>query len=434
MKKALSEAISLIKQAGFGYVKVEMEGHIGRRAAKCDDCSGNGRGECKDCLGLGVTTKKPIKECAVCRGDGYSKCKLCDGDGRINYGDEYPCQRFILDYVSNKVYGKPLDKLPSYKDGQALFKNLGSRLVFGRFYWDGSVDSEYTFTIPVEYIEDLPYYLEAFREFSKVGGNRLDITGAGMHTSVLPTSSKGKYPCDVRLDPAGMENFKKEMTKLLPALFFVAAAGPNTRSLSPRRPQISNEKYSAICTHNNTSLEYRVFDTCYDHPERILDFVQVIANSLKFYMDPSLKVKTLGRNYGFSDTRQLSTFFKSAEELRILAHQIRYLKPTDKSFVKMKSERGTAKSIKQLMLIERTRIGQLRVEYQQYKKHYEESLKRPLSPTELSYIPGMMAYEGISESEAEKKVRQQNQPPLVSFQKFLSDNLNNKSTTLKVAV
>ena len=160
-----------------------------------------------------------------------------------------------------------------------------------------------------------PYNREAFKVFGlKASKGNVNVQGSGMHIAVLPEGCAGKYPVrSIRLDTAGLRNFQTEMTKLLPALYFVGTAGHRSRAMTYRTPRISHDsKYSAVYTQNGTIFEYRVFETCYDRPEAVYEYIQVISNSLKFYANPNLKVKALGKKFGFPSTTEIAHYYSTS--------------------------------------------------------------------------------------------------------------------------
>lgn len=411
MQVALKEAIEQIKKAGFSHIKVELEGDIGRDGEQeCSDCYGEGREDCDNCSGEGYVetgqytriSDEPVREeCDDCYGDGRIDCSECGGSGEMgNFMEEDTCEEYMKSHVPSDV----LD-----------------RLTYGRFYEDGSVDSEFTFTVPIEAIEDVPVWMKAFIALSDECGGRLDVRGAGLHVGLIPTASNGVYPSRARLDSDGIANFKSEMTKLLPALFFVASAGHQSRDLGYRHASIGEDKYHAISTHDDTSLEYRVFETCYDKPEAFYDYVKVIANSLKFYADPTLKVKTLGKQFGFNDGDNVARFYNTPEQLRILNATIKHLKPRDKTYKKLKEERGVRFTISSLTQREKARMSEIRNDYREYRRHWLAKNGAPLTERQEMDVNRLVT-DGYPRSEAVDLVRG-NQGTLMSLTQFISEQL-----------
>ena len=413
MKAALKEAIEQIKTAGFSHIKVELEGDIGRDGEReCQECYGSGELQCSNCEGGGYVhtmddnNNEYENECADCSGDGEESCDACDGSGNSgSFMDEETCEDFMRQWIREKHPGAE------------------ERLTYGNFYEDGSVDSEFTFTVPIENVEDVLLWTEAFKALAyEAGDGNIDVSGAGLHVSVLPATSNGRYPCGGQLPESNLNNFMNEVTKLLPALFFLASSGHQSRDLGYRHASIGYDKYHAISTHDATSLEYRVFETCYDRPEAFYDYVKVIANTLKFYADPSLKVSALGKTFGFNDGNECARFFSTPEQLRILNATVKHLKPKDKSFKKLKEERGVRYTIKSLASKEKAKIAQLREDYRIYRRNYLETRSRPLTERELADVDRYMVYESWSRRQAEAYVRGDT-APLMSLADFITKNL-----------
>src|SRR5690606_3810881 len=128
-------------------------------------------------------------DCTQCNGDGEVQ-----GDG-INFDDEDECQQYIEEAMGDEAT-KAFDYI--------------------KFYDDGSVDSEVTATIALDKVEHVLTMIEAFKKLADANGNGMDVDGAGMHVSVLTTSV---YPTRRMLPNEKIENFRTEVTKLLPALF-----------------------------------------------------------------------------------------------------------------------------------------------------------------------------------------------------------------------
>lgn len=429
MRQVIKEAIQQIKDAGFSHIKVELEGDLGRDGERdCETCFGEGGYECDNCNGSGQVVDydanrlelgldeddEVYKDCEYCFGDGRVECDDCSGEGtHSHYIDEEDCEQIMRDYVSRET----LD-----------------RLVYGNFYEDGSVDSEFTFTVAIEDSEDIIEWINAFKHLAERASEdgHIDVTGAGMHITLLQS---GDYDAQSSLNRAGMRNFESEVTKLLPALFFVASSGHQSRDLQYRYPRISgNDKYSAIYTHGDTCLEYRLFETCYDRPEAIWDFIQAIAQTLKFYTNPELKVKAIGKRFGFTDGDNLARFYNTPEQLRILNSTIKEVKPKDKSFKKLKEERGVRYTIKSLTNQEKIRLAQLRQDYREYVKRAEEVMRRPLTESEQQRVDWLMTEDGLSRDDAITHIRGR-RSRIEDFQTFVENNTrSNRYEMMAVAV
>ena len=309
-------AIALVRKAGFGYLKVELEGQMNRpeegKTETCPDCDGEGEVECDACNGYGCVENDENEKCVCddCNGSGCVECLRCYGDGEIEsrescFHDTDACREWIL------------DQLPSA---------ARDAIIFSKFYYDGSVDSELTFTVRLEDCEYIPSVIEAFRALSDEVGGGLETDGAGMHIGLLPIESDGRYPYDGRsFSRRGIKNFATQCELLMPALLCSAMSSPDSRPLYYRVPRVSSEKYSAIHVMNGTCIEYRLFETCFNNPMMALDYIKTISETLKFYINPNKKVKTLGETIEYLDGDGTKTFLRSANDVKTVKHQLRYL-------------------------------------------------------------------------------------------------------------
>lgn len=432
MTKALQDAIERIKNAGFDHIKVELEGQIGRDGeADCRDCGGAGNLTCESCDGAGVVANPQYTgaiildtgdheeeiECATCWGDGETSCDECGGRGTAgDFYEESTCEEFMRNYVPREVR---------------------DRLVYGQFYDDGSVDSEFTFTVHIDHIKDVMNWIEAFKALAKEcgSGDGIDVRGAGMHISVIPDYMSGEYPCDDgRLNRDGVRNFTQQVTKLLPALFFLASADHRSRATNYRHVEITEDKYGAISTHDDSCFEFRIFETCYEQPEAFFDYIEVIANCLRYYADPTASAKTLGKKFCFNEHGEgVSRFFETCDQLRVLNAQIKELKPRNKTYKRLKQERGVNHTIKSLTLEDKKKAAQLRVEWYEHKKQVDQLVSKPLSPAEQREVDLYITQEGFSYAHAVRVLR--NLPErLITLRDYIQQNMpqNRGGTTIEV--
>lgn len=445
MKGPIKKAIKDIKGAGFGYIKVEMEALLNREdaARRCRSCE-RGQAQCTACEGRGVIVTPPnaqymtetVTNCTACNGVGHSTCTACNG--RYNQGT-WSCtesHKFILDYVLREYYGSSYEEMraanpvpPYTTERRAIFYGMPD-LIYGWFYDDHSVDSEYTFTIPIDKVGVLPTYLKAFKALGRET-DYMDVSGAGMHISVLPADSNGKYPCTTRMPRDKVDNFSVQMSKLLPALYFLSTPSHRHRALSYRIPRVSKDtKYSAIFTHGDTCFEYRVFETCYERPEAIFDFIGVIAKSLRFYADPKLTVKKLGKQFGITGDGNIGSNFSTPEQLRILNATVKHLKPEGKSLKQLKIERDVCATIKSLRIEQKKKIASLTQQYEEHKRRFEEIRQRPLNDVEKVTVDELMLEDGLSHSQAVQYVMDTRGGRMIgTFGEFLAGNLVRHSRT-----
>lgn len=281
--------------------------------------------------------------------------------------DEDDCEQWIEDHVSDEAK---------------------KALVYGRFYDDGSVDSEFTFTVPI----DNPYvvieYINAFKELSHEAGNGLQVDGAGMHIAIL-NSKDGNYSNRQnsddgnKLSPKRTANFAASMTSLLPALYFLGTSDARSRGLGFREPVVcknnySRGKYQAI-SHMSQVFEYRVFDTCYDKPEAFLDYLCVIAKSLQFYKLTKVTMPFFGKigQLVFPDEGyHLSRFYQSIKHLEALNLGLAILKPDHKSIEQLKKERSFDIDDKKLAEADKKLTLKWQAEYDNAKKLFNQTVER----------------------------------------------------------
>lgn len=357
--KALEKSINKIKKAGFSHIKIELEAQLNRDDNSttydtCEDCDGQGSIALFDRYGNEVSET--------------SECNSCYGEGEIEndstrFGDEDDCENFILEHVSQAC-----------KDA----------LVYQRFYNDGSVDSEITFTMKVEDVKYAMEMITAFKSLADEIGNGLDVDGAGMHIAVL---TSGRYPTHDSLPYDKIANFKREVTKLLPALFVSATSGNFSRGFSYRQPRIaSDEKYSAIYTKGDTNIEYRLFETCYDRPEALLEYVGTIARTLEYYADPTKKVAMQGKTYNMYDNHEMSGLIDSPEQVSIIKKQFSLIKPMGYTIKQIMDDRGIDLLITNARQRQSGAVKSLKLAYIEHAKAHETRIKSPLSERQQDYM------------------------------------------------
>jgi len=287
--KQIEASINKIKKAGGSYIKVECEGNFDTEYSgdgdwlECDDCCGTGSVECSECGGMGYFTDDDGDEieCECCWGRGTEECANCNGEG--GWRDENIDDSVDYDYIYDCIQ----NELTQEQRKCITFQDVGN---------DGSVNTEWTFTIPIEMAVELPEYLKAFRS----AGLR-NIDNAGLHISILNDGNIN----ECSLDNQKLDNFKKEASKLMIGL--IASSTPSQRIRGYRfcYPVISDtEKYSAIYTHSKKYLEFRIFHVCYDKPEHIYSYIRAIAGMMKYYSNTKCKIPELEKG-GVRDNREL---------------------------------------------------------------------------------------------------------------------------------
>ena len=206
-----------------------------------------------------------------------------------------------------------------------LPQSVLDNITYGQAYNDSSVNMEYTFTIKTEAIRDVPQIIEVFRDCAEYGYN---TDNAGFHISVLKNKD-GIYPSDDILQQDKIDNFAKEVTRLLPALLYAGSNDGYTRSFTYRYPKISRDKYSAI-RYGNGCIEYRLFDPCIDNPDKVFEYITTIANTLKYYSKRKLKSNLYNEfklNTGSFDNSQnkIEKLFASYDNLVALKKTMPYV-------------------------------------------------------------------------------------------------------------
>jgi hypothetical protein len=218
--------------------------------------------------------------------------------------------------------------------------------IFMKTYNDGSVDTEITLTLPYTDPKHVEYGMEYLRAFHLLGEEigQININRAGLHIAIIP-NQEGSYPRNCYLNGRKLTNFMQSMHHLKPALLFLASHDKKSRALNFRDPRGNGEydKYSMV---NGSSgvLEYRCFQTCYDNPVALVDYMVVIGNSLKFYSDNPVVAPWFGSigkvplEYSNS-VETLDKHFITEANLIALEKGVTLLKPSYKTFTQLKAER-----------------------------------------------------------------------------------------------
>ena len=336
---------------GFPYVKVELEANVDpgeyRSQSECFSCDGAGTRVCGECDGDGTISTV----CTTCNGDGLmsddSETRPCPDctDGRVQTRCS-DCSEGHTDCVecNGRGFFDNNDWVEGYLDDfwDVFRKKMGDNmdiLEHSRIYHDGSVDTEVTLTLWVEHLDKIPGIIEAFRESCYEFG-RCDTGNAGLHITLLPGS---RYPTKEKLDGRKLDNFKKQVSKLLLGLTCLGSPDDSTRAFEFRDLEVSSDrKYSAIYTRGDTCIEYRLFDACFDRPSYIIRYLELIEKTLRYYSDRPkrfLKLKdriTLKKSNEILNKayrgcyRKLADVFRTDESIARLFRELVY-------FVKRKS-------------------------------------------------------------------------------------------------
>jgi hypothetical protein len=225
-----------------------------------------------------------------------------------------------------------------------------SPLVFSHVY--GDCETEWTFTIKLDKPENvllIVEFIKAFKDLAKFLKKRsINTDGAGMHMAYL-FDKECRYPSRADLDLEDKYRaFKKSVTPLLPALFFMSANKKKkgvtvTRSSDARSSVISHDKFSAIHFDYNT-LEFRVFDTVYTNPRHALMNAIVMGKCMRYWTG-KVSNKKLYNSYdrvefgGFSTNVPLTDIFYAKEHVYLLNEGLKRVKPAHVSVKALKQAR-----------------------------------------------------------------------------------------------
>lgn len=340
--KTLNEAIKQIKRRDFNFIKVELEAvtridnndeycsHCDEGIVTCEDCEGEGEVRCDQCDGAGERQLKRRKtgepfgkvvECPTCDAEGRVQCSVCDGNYNVT------CPECHGNWEGEDVYERINDQLES-----EIKQQFGDILVYSNVYEDSTVDLEWTFTIMIEYAKHLPKIIDIFKGIITDNKGELpcdhDFTtsNAGMHISIMSDSD----PHESKLGVLDWGSFSSHVNEVMLALLVEAASNDLTRQFYYRELFAErDQKYYAICGKEGNFLEYRIFDTCYDRPEYILEDVKTIARTLtlkgiKYYelknnrkrsadlpktSDDAAKVQNKSSDWGHDKKYKLSDLF-----------------------------------------------------------------------------------------------------------------------------
>lgn len=374
-------AVEFAKTKGATALKVECEAQFNRNRYHnddiCDECD-EGQVTCYDCDEGWVTCGEHCDEGMVrnsadtewvrcpelcdegmirCENDcdeGYRTCSECGGNWRRNgesWSDEN-CLRFILERVG----------ITNHQNNSRTYTynpSTSEWLQFARFMVDGSVDSEITFTVRLDDPENVIRVLDmvdAFKALGEAIGNGMNVDGAGLHMSWLFTEDcsyyserHGDYPPESRpynYSERELRNFRRAMHHMMPALFFLAApanGGNWTRGMGYRNPEVSlfGGAYYAIHV-NYGAMEFRVFDTCYDNMEQVLDNIVVMSNCLKYLTRTYTGPRSDMAHYLFGNDadRTLDRLYYEENTLDLLYRHLDKLKPSYYTMRQLRKQRG----------------------------------------------------------------------------------------------
>lgn len=361
-KSALEKAIRKIKKAGFTHLKLELEANLGRcyRDSYYEDCI--------ECGGRGYifTEDEEGNETEI-------ECEYCCGEGNFEQErdswNESQCHDYIMEYLVRHDLAETTDDgVTLGHTGITSYYRPLSPLKYVEFYEDGSVDSEITFTVEIDRVDVCMTMFDALESLADEIGNGIETNGAGMHITLL---TSGRYPVRGCLPEANIQNFRGQVQKLLPALFVAAMATESTREYRFRMPQVSrSDKYSAIYTHGDTCLEYRLFETCYERPEALYEFLGTIAKTLEYYINPDKLVHSIGETYEFhGDGCKLAN---TPEQVKVLKRQMKFVRPQGYSIKQITDVRGIELSATAINKRMAEQISETKRAYKRYCEWWDE--------------------------------------------------------------
>lgn len=300
---------------------------------------------------------------------------------RDDYDED--CLRSFLSKASD-LLGRDVNLDAIECDDYAETENPMAGMRYIRCYNDGSVDTEITFTIMLddeELVLALPKLVEAWNSMCKDYGCSIDTDGAGMHMALL-NNEYGDYPSRIMAEQEMMfDNFRRSMTLLLPALYFLASPSGVSRSLYYRRPYVrcnsdshGSSKFNAI-NYKGGAIEFRIFDTCYDNPEAILDNFVVMANTMRYwrrtFLNPGLDKITNHLPFGNDTNRTLERFYTSETHLQFLSKGLERIKPAYYTISELKKQRGFKTKSSELKKREKLVEKEAQGTYQEYQERFK---------------------------------------------------------------
>lgn len=449
------QAVNALKNSQFKAtaIKVELEAQLNRNNGEyggggdheCSECNGDWENatSCDSCSGSGGyiliegewstvaydSDNEEHQECDTCYGSGTESCNYCeegyvecDGDCESSgeWSDEENCERWILDKL------EPL--------GLAERGRVDGALKFARFYNDGSVDSEFTFTLSLKDPNNiflLPKIIEVWNEFGSMVGNGVDVHGAGMHMALLNSSDchydRNDTPLQSQLER--LANFKRSMQLLLPALYFLGSPDGNSRGLSYRSPGVGRGTHRAAIDYRAKALEFRIFDTCYEQPEVILDNVVVIANCMRYwttaYKNPGMDKIVKGAAFGNDNSHKLERLYTTVTHIDLLNKGLKKLKPSYYTITELKQQRNFGISKPKLKSIAAEFKRGLTQEYREYLDRQEWNAKAQKHQSmyymiqEAGFVSAEEQERTLAEIEVQAEMRIKALPPPEPIDKYI---------------
>lgn len=382
------------------------------------------------------------------------------------WGDEAECYSFIMEQLGDLGLARRGEAHTIGHDREYdTIWHVDGPLTYAEFYNDGSVDSEFTFTILIDNPENvflIPKVIEAFKSLGNEIGNGIGTWKAGMHTAILSTPD-GSYPQDdddITPDQKKrFDNFSRSMTLLLPALYFLGSNCQTSRNLEYRQPRVTSEwmsipgsgyydnaKYAAIY-YSGGALEYRLFETCYDNPDTILDNIVVIANTLRFWRKkyrPSGLAKIANEvTFGIRDGDSLLRFYQTEAHIDFLNAGLRKLKPAYYTVSQIKQQRDFKLNKREIT----TKLNKVRnlakSQYSKYAARQKWEAKAYRRRVEAEFIDNYVyrntnSLDTVNVEEAlatilanaEKQVLENDRTKVMSVEEFVANEVRNNQPNI----
>lgn len=394
-EELIIRAVELGKQSTFGLtgVKIELEALFNRRDipipyVECERCEGDGHYDHASCNGDG---------CDGCNFNGYMNCYKCRWQ-RTDWRNEDFCHQWILRELAKSGSG-----LAKYDRGTRKYVEQAP-LVYSDFMYDISVDSELTATISLENPQNiflLPKLIEVWNKLGEAIGHGVNVQNAGMHMSLI-NDPECYYPSRQVADERSRQfsNFEKSMRLLLPALFFLGSTDEHSRSTHFREPQVSEDKFSAIHYYGG-ALEFRVFETCYDKPEQVLNNFVVMRNCIRFwtneYRSPQLEKISPNLAFGNDNGETISRFYTTNKHIDILNAGLRKIKPIYLTLKELKAQRNFTVSKNSLNKQLTKKRKEAEISYKEYASRFDWRLEID----KLTHQASLMSHRNYAEASAE---------------------------------
>lgn len=183
-----------------------------------------------------------------------------------------------------------------------------SEFQYIRAYNDGSVNTEITFTVELS-----PNGVEMSKKLMRAFDGMLDnIDNAGMHVTLMPPHPYSSR--EPELDATKLRHFTQEVEPILP---FIQLLGQSSRFHRGARycgNVVGRDKagYPAVNIQDNRRVEFRFFHPCYDNPDLLDHYLEVVSRMWEYYEDPTKKVALHGGTGTYRQLQDTAVFNRYA--------------------------------------------------------------------------------------------------------------------------